>query len=162
MRPNGSRSGFPGTERLSAGLGAIFRSNGTPNAGVTILARQRNPYESTFPTEIVTCRVEGTGSPLRLFIKYGTKRFDGVFGHRGDVSYEARVYRDVLHPLRTSTPTFYGVFHDGRTGVPWLVIEYLKGGIQSSHSRDRTPWCARPDGLGDFMPRTDAASRASA
>ena len=136
MRPNGSRSGFPGTERLSAGLGAIFRSNGTPNAGVTILARQRNPYESTFPTEIVTCRVEGTGSPLRLFIKYGTKRFDGVFGHRGDVSYEARVYRDVLHPLRTSTPTFYGVFHDGRTGVPWLVIEYLKGGIQSSHSRD--------------------------
>src|SRR5207247_679190 len=60
----------------------------------------------------------------------------GVYGHRGDGSYEARVYRDVLHPLHISTPTFYGVYRDKTTGVPWLVIEYLKGGIQTSHSRD--------------------------
>ena len=136
MRPNGSRSRFPGTARLTAGLATVFRTNGTANGGVTVLGRQRNPYESTFPTEIVTCRVGGNGTPLRLFIKYGTKQFDGVYGHRGDVSYEARVYREVLHPLHISTPTFYGVYRDKTTGVPWLVIEYLKGGIQTSHSHD--------------------------
>src|SRR2546422_1219449 len=114
----------------------IFRGNDTPNGGVTVLQRQRNPYESTFPTEIVTCRVGGNGSPLRLFIKYGTKPFDGVYGHRGDVSYEARVYRDVLQALHTSTPAYYGVHRDETAGVPWLVIEYLKGGIQTSRSHD--------------------------
>ena len=136
MRPNGSRSRFPSTPRLTAGLTTIFPGNGAPNAGVRVLDRQRNPYESTFPTEIVTCRVGENGTRLRLFIKYGTRTFDSVYGHRGDVGYEARVYRDVLQPLRSSTPTFYGVYRDGSAGVPWLVIEYVKGGIQSSHSRD--------------------------
>ena len=150
MRPNGSSSRFPGTARLTAGLAAIFRGNGTPNAGVTVLHRQRNPYESTFATEIVTCRVGGNGTPLRLFIKYGTKRFDGVFGHRGDVWYEARVYRDVLRPLGTSTPTFYGVYRDGTPVVPWLVIEYLKGGIQTRNSRDPKAMVRAAQWIGRF------------
>jgi len=136
VRPDGSGSPFPSMPRLTAGLAGIFRGNDTPNGGVTVLQRQRNPYESTFPTEIVTCRVGGNGSPLRLFIKYGTKPIDGVYGHRGDVSYEARVYRDVLQPLHTSTPAYYGVHRDETAGVPWLVIEYLKGGIQTSRSHD--------------------------
>ncbi len=154
MRPNGSNSRFPRTERLTAGLGAIFRGNGTPNGRVTVLRRQRNPYESTFPTEIVTCRVGGKGPPLRLFIKYGTKSFDGVYGHRGDVSYEARVYRDVLRPLRISTPTFYGVYRDGTPGVPWLVIAYLKGGIQTSHSRDPSAMVRAARWIGRFHAAT--------
>src|SRR5207245_7017481 len=130
VRPNGSSSRFPGTARLTAGLAAIFRGNGTPNAGVTVLHRQRNPYESTFATEIVTCRVGGNGTPLRLFIKYGTKRFDGVFGHRGDVWYEARVYRDVLRPLGVETRTVLGVYRNG-----------LPGGIQAVDVE--TAWWSR-------------------
>ena len=136
MKPNRSSSKFPDQGRLATGLAAVFRTNGTANERVTVLRRQPNPYQSTSPTEIVTCHVGGNGTPLRVFIKYGTRTFESVYGHRGDVGYEARVYRDVLRPLRTSTPTFYGVYRDGTAGVPWLVIEYLKGGIQSSHSRD--------------------------
>src|SRR5207245_9123392 len=89
LRPNGSGSPFPSMPRLTAGLVGIFRGNGTPKGGVTVLQRQRNPYESTFPTEIVTCRVGGNGSPLSLFIKYWTKPADGVYGHRGDRAYGA-------------------------------------------------------------------------
>src|SRR2546428_3912527 len=117
--------------RLTAGLAGIFRGNDTPNGGVTVLQRQRNPYESTFPTEIVTCRVGGNGTPLRLFITYGTKPFDGVYGHRRDVSYEARVYPDVLQPLHTSTPAYYGVHRDETAGAPWLVLDIPRRGVQT-------------------------------
>ena len=134
MKPNGSRSRFPDLGRLTTGLNEIFPGKGS-NQRVTVLERKRNPYESTFPTEIVTCRADG-GRRLRLFIKYGTKTFDAGYGHRGDVGYEARVYRDVLQPLRTSTPAFYGVRRPGPKGAPWLVIGYLNGGIRTSYSRD--------------------------
>src|SRR5206468_11924059 len=49
---------------------------------------------------------------------------------------EARVYRDVLQPLRMSTPTFYGLYETGTPGVAWLIIEYVKGGIRTSQCPD--------------------------
>src|SRR5437016_6994337 len=92
--------------------------------------------ESSFRTEIVTCRVGRRRSPLPLFIKYGTSHFNRAFGHRGDVAFEARVYRDVLQPLRMSTPTFYGLYETGDPGVAWLIIAYVKGGIRTSQCPD--------------------------
>lgn len=83
----------------------------------------------------MTCRLGGAPRPVRLFVKYGTRRFDGVYGHRGDLAYEAEVYRAVLGPLRLSTPALYGIHRDPRSGAPWLILEYLDGGTRASWMR---------------------------
>ena len=144
-----SRRRLPSRAQLARGLSTVLRSSPSANGAVKILDRKANPYESTFPSEIVTCHVAGNGARLRLFIKYGTEEFDGGFGHRGDVSYEARVYRDVLQPLRTTTPTFYGLYRDGGSGTPWLITEYLRG-VQSSHSHDPNATVRAAEWIGRF------------
>jgi phosphotransferase family enzyme len=125
VRDHLSLSKFPSSERLSAGLNAVFRNNGSNGGGVTVLRRQPNRFESTFASEIVTCRL-GANGKIRVFCKYGTSNFDRAFGHRGGVSYEAAVYSKVLAPLHTSTPRFHGVYKEKRSNQTWLMIEYLK------------------------------------
>jgi len=118
-------SRFPDSERLTAGLKAVFRDNAYGNPRVTVLGRKPNRFESTFPSEIITCRLAGNGI-LSVFCKYGTSNFDNAYGHRGGVSYEAAVYKEVLAPLHTSAPAFYGAYMEKRSGQTWLLIEYLK------------------------------------
>jgi len=135
LRPDRSHPRPPDLDRLTAGLAAVLRPDGSADR-VTVLEREKNLNESSFRTEIVTCRVGRRRSPLPLFIKYGTSHFNRAFGHRGDVAFEARVYRDVLQPLRMSTPTFYGLYETGDPGVAWLIIEYVKDGIRTSQCPD--------------------------
>ena len=116
---------------------------------MTVVNRKPNPYNSTFPTEIVTCRIGNKGT-LRLFVKYGTKRFDGVYGHRGDVSYEAKVYSEVLQPLGTTAPAFYGIYHDKTRGTMWLITEYLPGGSPASWSKDPRAMIRSANWIGRF------------
>ncbi len=123
-------------KKLAAALSTLLRHNGYIARNLTVLEREPNPYGSTFPTEVVTCRADGGVRTLRLFVKYGTTEFDSVYGHRGDVSYEAKVYREVLQPLRTSTPSFYGVHMEDTSNAPWLIVEYLARGSPASSSRD--------------------------
>jgi len=66
---------FPDLKRLTAGLSAVFHHEVSANRNVRVLDRKPNPEGSTFPTEIVTCSLDGRGSRLRLFVKYGTKEF---------------------------------------------------------------------------------------
>src|SRR5438128_11462092 len=127
---------FPDPERLQAGLATALRHNGSAKADLTVLKRKANPYNSTFPTEIVTCRNQHNDGILHLFVKYGKGTFDSVYGHRGDLSYEAKVYREVLQPLHTSAPNFYGVYRAKLRDVDWLVIEYLRAGHRGSLSCD--------------------------
>src|SRR6266704_2967590 len=61
---------------------------------VKILRRTLPPFMSTFPNEIVTCRLPD-GHKRRIFIKYQAGRSHECYGHRGDVPYEADVYRSV-------------------------------------------------------------------
>jgi len=127
---------YPSQKRLVAGLTTIFPTNKPANGSIAILARKPNPLGSTFPTEIVKCRLRWERSTLGLFVKYGTKNFDGVHGHRGNVSYESKVYKEILRPLHASTPSFYGVYHDKIGHIPWLVLEYLPNGTPASWSKD--------------------------
>jgi phosphotransferase family enzyme len=122
-----SSSKLPNLKALTTGLITVFRSNGLARESVTILGRRPNRYESTFPSEIVTCRLDSKKTALRLFCKYGTGKFDPAYGHRGDVSYEGQVYSKVLGPLHTSTAIFYGLYADKVSARPWLIIEYLEG-----------------------------------
>jgi hypothetical protein len=127
---------YPSQKRLVEGLAAIFSTKKPPEENLTILARKPNPLGSTFPTEIVKCRLARDRTTLGLFVKYGTRNFDGVHGHRGNVSYESKVYQEVLRPLRASTPSFYGAYQDKVGKIPWLVLEYLPGGTPASWSKD--------------------------
>src|SRR4051794_27285741 len=128
---------LPNLQTLTVGLTSVLRSGGFTTDRVTILRRQLNAYATTFPSEIVTCRVDG-GSELRLFCKYAGGRGRGhshsAHGHRGGVAYEAAVYGHLLQPSRASTPTFYGSHIDASTGVTWLILEHLDDTLRVSHT----------------------------
>ena len=119
---------------------------------MTVLKRKPNPYGSTFPTEIVTCRLEGHDGrkTISFFVKYGRKQFDEVYGHRGDLPYEARVYRQVLQGLEFSTPKFYGVYKNGSDGVPWLILEYMGGGRPASWLKGPQAMVRSAGWIGEF------------
>ncbi len=120
------RALLPDTPALEKGLASVFSGNGSEGAAVKLLDRQPFLYASTFPSEILTCRLED-GSERRLLCKYGSRQRHDKEGHGGGPAYEATVYRQVLQPLRTSAPAFYGAHNNGKTGETWLFIEYLEG-----------------------------------
>jgi Phosphotransferase enzyme family len=126
----------PDTHSLSSGLRSVFCvSNGSE---LTILERERNAYSSGSLSEIVTCTC-ADGRPLRLLVKYA--QYPDAAHYRypshepftvaswSNVPYEAKVYRDVLEPLRLSTPRFYGTYQEPGSGRLWLVLEYFENAI---------------------------------
>ncbi len=119
-------SPFPDLRNLTLGLRALMKNNGAKDSAVTVLKRQSNIYESTFPSEIVTCRL-ADGTTRKLFCKYGWPGHHSSSnnGHHGGIAYESKVYRYVLHRLETSKPRFYGARTDRKMEQKWLVIEYL-------------------------------------
>lgn len=127
-------SRLPNLRTLTGGLASVLRSR------VTVIDRQPNIYASTFPSEVVTCRVDGR-SELLLFCKYGAGHgtsLSGITGHKGGVPYEAAVYRHVLHGSRATTPTFYGAYRDVKTGHTWLILEYLDQSLRVSRCNQMT------------------------
>ena len=127
-----AHSGLPTFQTLTLGLASVLESQ------VTVLDRQPNTYTSTFPSEIVRCRL-GNGRELRLLCKYGADHrtsLSGITGHKGGVPYEATVYRHVLRTPRATTPTFYGAYKDGETGDTWLILEYLDDSVRLRKMRE--------------------------
>src|SRR5215472_861339 len=110
----------PDLTRLRCAIGELL-------PGAVVVSRQANVRRSTFLSEVVTCRLPG-GDKLRLFCKYGDGADEATSdGHRGGVSYEARVYRDLLPPLGVKTVPFYGTHIDPHTGTTWLVLGFQPG-----------------------------------
>jgi hypothetical protein len=118
---------LPDAAALTSGLSAAF---GGP---VVVFTRERNVMASTFPSEVVTCRL-ADGSDRRVFCKYGARHIRHRHGHRGGVTYEAWVYRDLLHPARVPVPAYYGSHTDPATGDVWLFLEYLADGVRVNKS----------------------------
>jgi hypothetical protein len=118
----------PELTALAAGLRAAFHASGSRDGGVSVVGRRPNTFASTFPSEIVTCRL-GDGNKVRLLCKYEAGLFENTYGHRGGVRYETEVYQRVLQPLRTTTPAFYGAHVEEKTGSTWLFLEYLEDAI---------------------------------
>ena len=80
---------LPDLRTLTAGLKAVFGMHGSRDEPLVVLERRPNPRESTYPSEIVTCRLDG-GSEVSLFCKYGIGYGHRSYGHRW-VVYEAVV-----------------------------------------------------------------------
>src|SRR5260370_32163094 len=102
---------LPDMATLAARLSAAFLADDRTGGLVTVVERHPSPYSSTFPSEVVTCRL-GDGGLLRVFCKYSAGLHHNAHGHRGGLGYEANVYKLVLQPLAISAPRFYGAYHD--------------------------------------------------
>jgi len=120
---------LPDLDALAAGLTAVFRTNLSLPAPVTVLERQPNDWARTFPSEIVRCRF-ANGSERQLFCKYmfGLPRDHEDHGSRGGVSYEALVYRSVLQHVPGFAPRFHGL-HEDPVGGAWLILDNLDDAI---------------------------------
>lgn len=115
------------TTRLTAGL----NGGGNETGPVTILKRELPPFMSTFPNEIVTCRLPD-GRKRRVFVKYQAGQSHGSYGHRGDIPYETEVYRRVLGPLLDFRPKCLGAHSDPDTGDTSLFLEYVYRNVRLS------------------------------
>jgi hypothetical protein len=125
---------LPDEATLSARLTAALAGNGEPNGRapqVEILERNHARMMSTFPNEMVACRLPG-GRTMRVFIKYQGGKAHVAHGHRGNVAYEAEVYQRGLLPLEDFRPRCLGAHRDAETGETWLMVEYLDRCIRVS------------------------------
>ncbi len=146
----------PDIQSLALGLGSVLASQNASE--LTNLDRERNAYSSGSFSEIVTCQF-ADGRALRLFFKYAQFPFGADYhdaSHEpfevmpwSNVPYEAEVYRQVLEPLRLSTPKFYGTYNEPDTGRLWLVLEHLENAIPLDELAD-THMCLASSWLGRF------------
>jgi hypothetical protein len=143
----------PDKQTLIRGLESIFNHNGSARGPVSVIRREPCIYSSTFPSEIVTCKL-GDRETLRLLCKYAGEQFYTGHGHRGGVPYEAKVYGQVLQPLRSSAPAFHGIHVDPKTGGSWLVLEYLDDSERVSKPRGGMSQAAR--WIGQFHAANEA------
>jgi thiamine kinase-like enzyme len=121
-------SGLPAIEELEHRLVLAL-----PNARtVEVLARESNDYSSTFPTEIVTCRID-SDKPLTFFCKHF--RPDISFGKIVSAFHEIEVYRQVLADAPFGPPRFYGAWTDSTRGEGLLVLEYFGDSLRVSKLR---------------------------
>lgn len=124
---------FPDLQNLANNINSVLGENKPGDHQVAILAREPNIYASTFPSESVKCQL-ADGSELQLLCKYESGHEHDAFGHRGGVSYEAEVYRQVLRQLPITTPKFYGTVEDAKTNKTWLMIEYFEDTVSIKHA----------------------------
>src|SRR6184192_2747761 len=92
--------------RVPEGMNLTISGDASEPVRVEVLEREPNPVQSTFPSEVLTCRGPD-GETFRLFLKRGGGVAHDCHGHRGGVRYEATVYDRILRPIGMSTAPFY-------------------------------------------------------
>ena len=140
---------LPSVESLVATLRAGGSLNASATADLEVLDRKSAPYSSTFPSEVVTCRL-ADGRFVQLFCKYAAGISLDSYGHRGGVAYEANVYRQVLQHCELTTLTYYGAGDDPANGKSVLVLENLQNAVRINKSRDPTAMVKAAEWIGKF------------
>jgi aminoglycoside phosphotransferase (APT) family kinase protein len=144
-----SKHEFPELQFLTKEINNILGENDSGNGQVIILNREPNSLASTFPSEIISCRLSD-GSELQLFCKYSAGFSHNSFGHRGDLSYEIDVYRQVLKNLEIPSPMFYGAYQDEAAGEAWIFLQYFEEDLHVKVSIYHTSMHAAARWLGQF------------
>ena len=158
------RSPYPSTRTLASRLSRMLEADRSIAESVEIVDRAPEPNASTFPVEIVTCRV-GDREPRTLLCKYSRPQrcqlpaWHVSHGHRRGVGYEGFVYRHVLEPLQMTTPRLWGTY-EGAGGRHWLAIEYLADCIRVKSAPEDIELAA--DWIGQFHARNQGRLRESA
>jgi hypothetical protein len=122
---------LPDSSTLTARLSAALDHQRDAGGPVRVISRNLPRFMSTFPNEIVTCQWPG-GRRRRVFVKYQAGVSHDSFGHRGDLPYEAEVYRRLLKALPDFRPRFLGAHNDPETGDTSLFLEYAYRNIRLS------------------------------
>ena len=154
------RSLLPDDRELQHALAATIRGGASD---VRLVERIRHDYASSFPAEIVRCRV---GSVERMLLcKYEIEQPNTTHGHRSGVSYEAHVYRSVLEGLPLTTAPVAGTYADAETGRTWLFLDYLDDAVRADETsqpgrslRAAARWAADFHALGAARCDTDTAT----
>jgi len=120
---------LPNLESLTIGLNCVFGSYGSGESPVVVLRREPSIRASSFPSEIVTCRL-ADGTEGTVLCKYAAGYNHKCYGHRSGVAYEAEVYRWVLKDLPLTSANFYGAFTDPSAGEIWLILGYLASAVR--------------------------------
>ena len=110
---------FPSERVLLHHLSTVISGN------LEIVTREPSIRSSTFPAEIIRCRVNN--EPVSLLCKYLNGMSHNNFGHRGAIEYEARVYEDILSRINLPSATYYGIYTMENNDL-CMVIEFLEGG----------------------------------
>lgn len=113
----------PDLDTLAEGLRTLLGQN------LAVVERSKNPYTSTFPTEIVTCAVNGTEQ--KVFCKYGPGDYESDWGIRAGVPYETAVHHHLLRKVGLPVPAYWGGYVD-RTGRHWLALECLDDALRAN------------------------------
>jgi hypothetical protein len=122
---------LPSLEALERRLSAALSQGATT---VRVLARTPNDFESTSPTEIVTCEV-GIQPAVRFFCKHFTPLTERAFGKDGAAFYEIDVYRKVLTPAPVDSTRVFGTWISPDTNEGLLVLEFLEENRRLGDSR---------------------------
>ncbi len=122
---------LPDLSTLTARLTAALDGDGRAGPPVRVLERNVPRFMSTFPNEIVTCQLPD-GQKRHVFAKYQAGQSHASFGHRGDIPYEAEVYRRLLQPLPDFRPKCLGAYTDSTTGDTSLFLEYVYRSVRVS------------------------------
>ena len=126
---------LPSSRSLALGLrAAMKRAAAGDSEDFEVVSRHMSRMSSSFPAEIVTCRLPSLGL-IRLLIKYGVGHEASGYGHRGGVAYEGEVYERVLAHARSSTVTFWGRQQQSQGAFAWLLLEYLESATRINTSR---------------------------
>lgn len=121
---NSLRAATPKLDTLSTELESAIEEGGVLSGKLVVISRQANKYYSTFPSEIITCRL-GNKREIRLFCKYSESPGHEAHGHRGGVEYEADTYQKLLQYLDLSSSTLYGIYREPANKRTGLILEYL-------------------------------------
>jgi hypothetical protein len=111
---------LPDESELAASVAYALRCD---RAAVAILSRVQNVHASTWPSEIVDCRI-GREREMRLLVKHGPYDARNAHGYPVGPRYEAAVYETVLREAGLSHP-FIGARHDRGSRSSCIVLEYL-------------------------------------
>lgn len=90
--------------------------------------------QGSFPKEVL--RLAVGDEELDLFCKYEGGFEHSAHGHRGGVSYEARVYEDILGPGGYTTPEAMLVHRPPGRSDTWLFVEFLSRALRVSKATD--------------------------
>ena len=147
---------LPDLRTLTRRLGQALSAHGARSPEVKILRRRRNVYASTYPTEVIACRL-ADGRELELFCKYGPATGDGRGRPRG-VAYEAAVYTRLLEGSPLPTAELLGVWEDLTSGECWLFLQHLDGSRRMSQADFPEGVVGSARWLGQFHAWWDARS----
>jgi len=120
---------FPATEIVQRALESALGDTAGLARTIVIVNRQPSPMSSSFPTEILTCRLDGT-QDVHVLVKYGVGRVGSGCGHRGGVPYESQVYGDLLAHLPLPTAPFFGSFRVPDSDEAWLFLGFLHDALR--------------------------------